>query len=66
LEKGLGYEMSETAEMADVYCPKCKEKQWSIFDRTFTEVNMQCVDCTPAGEELEKKSEKVFEIIRRN
>jgi hypothetical protein len=57
--------MSETVRIVDVYCPKCKEKQWSIFDRTFTEMNRQCVDCTPA-DDLEKKSEKVFEVVGRN
>ena len=35
------------AKRQDVYCPKCGEKQFSVFDKLYTVAFGECYSCAP-------------------
>lgn len=46
-------------------CPKCNEKQFSPFDKVYTESYGSCVDCSNE-EELEEKSKNIFNLLEQS
>ena len=52
----------EISKRQDVFCPSCKARQFSIFDKLYTVAYDKCVDCsTPM--ELDEKSENIFALL---
>lgn len=46
-------------------CPICSEKQWSPFDKLYTETYDKCIDCSNEVE-IEEKSKNIFKLIETN
>lgn len=45
-----------------VVCPKCKEKQFSAFDKLFTFAYTVCLTCQPDTEDVEAMGNAIFKI----
>ncbi len=46
----------------EVFCPICNSKQFSPFDKLYTECYETCIDCEKE-DLLEKRGEIIFKIL---
>lgn len=53
----------EIAADQDVYCPRCGEKQFSIFDKLYACAYDMCVTCETDVDEYTRRGENILEII---
>ena len=58
----LAVNRDEIMASQSIYCLCCNKKQFSPFDKLYTEAYNKCVDCS-TPEELEANSTNIFAII---